>query len=146
MGVIIGLGIRRVIYTALEGFGLRYYSRERGKPHHKITKQEMRTKMTSLAFPMCTLSFGSIKILSHGRPLLCLQLHRNMFFCSSIVRSLPSTLGQLLLLRQLVAVDTNHGLSQTRADLSEHLGIVEVCRGLNNGLCPLCRITRLEDS
>lgn len=59
---------------------------------------------------------------------------------------LPATAGKLLLGLHGVAVDANHGLAESGAALSEHLGIAEVSDSTDNGLGSLGRVARLEDA
>lgn len=61
-------------------------------------------------------------------------------------KSLPATAGKLLLGLHRVAVNANHGLTESTAALSEHLGIAEVSDGTDNGLGSLGRVARLEDA
>lgn len=62
------------------------------------------------------------------------------------VNSLPTTLGELLVFRQIFQVDTNHSLTEVLRDLSQNLSIVEVSDSLDNGLSTLGWVTRLEDT
>lgn len=59
---------------------------------------------------------------------------------------LPATAGKLLFRLHGVTVDADHGLTETSAALSEHLGIAEVSDGTDNGLGTLSRVARLEDA
>lgn len=59
---------------------------------------------------------------------------------------LPTALGQLVGLRQMRNIDTDHGLAQTLAHLSQDLGVLEVSHSLDNGLGALLGITGLEDA
>ena len=43
-------------------------------------------------------------------------------------------------------VDADHSLAEILRKLSKHLGIVEVCNGLNDSSCTLLRIAALEDT
>lgn len=60
--------------------------------------------------------------------------------------NLPAAAGHLVSLGHLLHVNANHGLTQTLANLSKNLGILEVGNGLDNGLRALLSITRLEDT
>ncbi|KAI6757807.1 hypothetical protein HG531_003632 [Fusarium graminearum] len=54
--------------------------------------------------------------------------------------------SKLLLGLHAIAVDSHHGLAKPRASLCKNLGVPEVCRGSHDGLGPLGRVARLEDS
>lgn len=59
---------------------------------------------------------------------------------------LPTAGGKLLLGLHAVTVDTDHGLTETGAGLSNNLGILEVSGGLDNSLGALGWVARLEDA
>ena len=59
---------------------------------------------------------------------------------------LPTTTSQLISLGQVLHVDTNHGLTETLADLSKHLGVLEVSNSLDNSTGTLLSVTRLENT
>lgn len=61
-----------------------------------------------------------------------------VFFCFHLVGitkdqmiCLPTTLGILLVLGQLIKVDTNHGFTQVFRDFSQDLGILKVGNSLD---------------
>lgn len=60
--------------------------------------------------------------------------------------TLPATLGKLVSLAHLGDVNAHHGLTQTLADTGQHLGVLVVSHGLDDGLGALLRVTRLEDT
>jgi len=62
------------------------------------------------------------------------------------IASLPTTLGHLLVFSKFVKVDTNHSLTQILRDLSEDLGVIVVSDSLDDSLCALGGIARLEDT
>lgn len=64
----------------------------------------------------------------------------------SLSPTLPSPLSQPLALGHLLYVQTDHGLAQVHAHVSQHLGVAEVGNGLNNGLGALLRVAALEDA
>lgn len=59
---------------------------------------------------------------------------------------LPATALELVLGVHGTAVDSDHGLTETNADLGEHLRVVEVGDSLNNSLGALSSVTALEDA
>lgn len=59
---------------------------------------------------------------------------------------LPTAASQLISLGQVLHVDTNHGLTETLADLSKHLGVLEVSNSLDDSAGTLLSITGLEDT
>lgn len=67
-------------------------------------------------------------------------------YLSSRPCRLPATSGKLLLGLHGVAVDTNHGLTETSADLSKDLGIAEVSGSSDDGLGALSWVARLENT
>ncbi|GAO50133.1 hypothetical protein G7K_4268-t1 [Saitoella complicata NRRL Y-17804] len=60
--------------------------------------------------------------------------------------NLVTLASHLLLLNQVVAVDTDHRLTQVLGNLSENLGVVEVGDSLDDSLGTLSRVTGLEDT
>lgn len=62
------------------------------------------------------------------------------------VRCLPAAAGKLLLGLHGVAVDTNHGLTETGAALGEDGGVLVVSRGADDGLGALRGVAGLEDT
>ena len=62
------------------------------------------------------------------------------------VKHLPSASGQLLSVAHLAAVDANHSLTKTNADLHQNLGVLVVSDGLDDSLGALGGVTRLEDA
>lgn len=59
---------------------------------------------------------------------------------------LPSATSHLVLCPHAADRDTDHGFTQTLAALGQDLGVPEVSRGPHDGLCPLGRVSGLEDA
>lgn len=65
---------------------------------------------------------------------------------SSTTHDLPPPLRQLIGLRHLLNIDTDHGLTQTLTDLRQHLRILVVGDSLDDSAGALLRIAGLEDT
>lgn len=61
-------------------------------------------------------------------------------------KSLPATTSKLVSSRHLRNINANNSLTQTLANLSEDLGVLEVGSSLNNSTSTLLGVTRLEDT
>lgn len=61
-------------------------------------------------------------------------------------RGLPTALGKPHRGGDFVDVEADHSFAQALRDFGEHLGVVVVGGGFNDGLGALGRVTRLEDA